>query len=227
MPETFKPGGGPTGTEPIREVTDPAVMRALSHPVRLALIEVLTLWGPLTATEAGERIDESPTTCSYHLRQLAKYLFVEEAGGGRGRARPWRVTRTGFSVKEPESAHDEVAAEVLLGSALSRQVARHTQARRARRAYPELWRQIINQNETVWWVTAEEAEQLNTAISDLVMRYRDRFDPARRPEGARPVEFVALTHPFERPEENAGDGAATPPDEGRHEGDSHSSTAPR
>lgn len=221
MSTMFEPAGGPTGDEPTREVTDPVVMRALSHPVRLALIEVLTLWGPLTATEAGERIDESATTCSYHLRQLAKYLFVEEAGRGPGRARPWRVTRTGFTVKEPESAHEEIAAEVLLGSALSRQSARHTQARRARLAYPEPWRQIISQNETVWWVTAEEAEQLNTEIVDLVMRYRDRFEPAHRPEDARPVEFIALTHPFERPEEIAGDGTGKPP-----EGDSDSSKDP-
>lgn len=53
----------------------------LRGPVRLALLEVLTFRGPLTATEAGQLIEESPTTCSFHLRQLAKYGFVEEAGG--------------------------------------------------------------------------------------------------------------------------------------------------
>jgi DNA-binding transcriptional ArsR family regulator len=42
-------------------------LRALSHPVRLALLEALAT-GPLTATEAGELIDETPTTCSFHLR---------------------------------------------------------------------------------------------------------------------------------------------------------------
>ncbi|HXC45240.1 MAG TPA: helix-turn-helix domain-containing protein, partial [Solirubrobacteraceae bacterium] len=81
----------PQGEPPeVRELSDARTMRALSHPVRLALIETLGLAGPLTATQAGERIGESPTTCSFHLRQLAKYGFVEEAGGGSGRARPWR-----------------------------------------------------------------------------------------------------------------------------------------
>ncbi len=71
----------------LRQVSDARTMRALAHPVRIALLEMLSLEGAMTATEIGERISESPTTCSFHLRQLAKYGFVEEAGGGKGRAR--------------------------------------------------------------------------------------------------------------------------------------------
>src|ERR1700678_1402201 len=83
------------GTE-LQTVSDARTMRALAHPVRIALIEVLMLGGAMTATEAGERIGESPTTCSFHLRQLAKYGLAEEAGGGRGRARPWRMPSIGM-----------------------------------------------------------------------------------------------------------------------------------
>jgi len=91
-----------------RQVTDARTMRALSHPVRIAILEVLSLEGPLTATEVGERIGETPTTCSFHLRQLAKYGFVEEAGGGKGRARPWRMTSIGQQI----SAHGDPEAEL-------------------------------------------------------------------------------------------------------------------
>ena len=80
----------------VRELTDSQTLRALTHPVRIALIEALLLGGAMTATEVGERIGESPTTCSFHLRQLAKYGFVEEAGGGKGRSRPWRLTSIGM-----------------------------------------------------------------------------------------------------------------------------------
>lgn len=55
----------------LREVTEAGTLRALAHPVRVALIEVLSLHGPMTAPEAGDEIGESPTTCSFHLRQLA------------------------------------------------------------------------------------------------------------------------------------------------------------
>src|ERR1700691_1340607 len=73
-----------------RELTDPQTMRALTHPIRLALLDALELEGPLTATQAGELIGEPPNTCSFHFRQLAKDGFVEEAGPAPGRARPWR-----------------------------------------------------------------------------------------------------------------------------------------
>src|ERR1700685_4475843 len=74
-----------------RELTDPQTMRALTHPIRLALLEALELEGPLTATQAGELIGEPPNTCSFHFRQLAKYGFVQEAGPARGRNRPWQL----------------------------------------------------------------------------------------------------------------------------------------
>ena len=64
----------------LRTVTDPRALRALAHPIRIRLLEVLGLAGPLTATQAGERIGETPTMCSFHLRQLAKWLFRNEWG---------------------------------------------------------------------------------------------------------------------------------------------------
>ena len=81
--------------EGARELTDPRTMRALAHPVRLALLEALIHHGQLTATEAAEHVGESPSNCSFHLRQLAKYGFVEEAEGGAGRRRPWRAVTIG------------------------------------------------------------------------------------------------------------------------------------
>src|SRR5919205_634619 len=74
------------------ELTDPRALRAVAHPLRLTLIGLLRREGPLTATQCGERVGQSPAACSFHLRQLAKYGLVEEAGGGRGRERPWRAT---------------------------------------------------------------------------------------------------------------------------------------
>src|ERR1700761_5588708 len=74
------------------KLTDPLALRAVAHPTRLELMGLLRRSGPLTATQAGERIGESAASCSFHLRQLAKYGMVEEAGGGKGRERPWRAT---------------------------------------------------------------------------------------------------------------------------------------
>ena len=70
----------------VKRMTDPRALRALAHPLRLSLLGMLRTEGPLTATRAGELLGESSASCSFHLRQLAKYGLVEEAGGGRGRA---------------------------------------------------------------------------------------------------------------------------------------------
>ncbi len=121
----------------LRSISDARTLRALAHPVRIALIEELSLGGAMTATQVGERIGESATTCSFHLRQLAKYGFVEEAGGGKGRARPWRMTSIGFSITasrdDPES---ELAANAVLGLLRERQLDRYQTWIRTRAAYP-------------------------------------------------------------------------------------------
>src|ERR1700727_2212659 len=73
-------------------VTDARAMRALAHPLRVALLEAIRRDGEITATRAAELLGESPGNMSWHLQTLAKYGFVEETGDGRGRSRPWRVT---------------------------------------------------------------------------------------------------------------------------------------
>ncbi|WP_331742708.1 helix-turn-helix domain-containing protein (plasmid) [Streptomyces sp. NBC_00868] len=170
-----------------RRLTDPASMRALSHPIRLALVEALTIHGSLTATQAGKLIDETPTSCSFHLRQLAKYGFVEEAGPMPGRSRPWRMTRLGWLLEEESDDEAHATAARHLGEmTLNRQLERH-------RAHEH----GATRTHTIWWVTPEEAAELHAGIDQLMMRFRDRLqDPSARPTGAEAVEVVVLTHSF-------------------------------
>src|SRR5690242_1483248 len=93
----------------IKRLTDPRALRALAHPIRLSLVGLLRREGPLTATRAGELLGESSASCSFHLRQLAKYGLVEEAGGGTGRERPWRAT-TQFTAWPDVAENPELAA---------------------------------------------------------------------------------------------------------------------
>jgi predicted transcriptional regulator len=73
-------------------ITDPKALRALSHPTRWKLIELLGLERTATATRCAEFTGESVASCSYHLNMLAKYGFVEQAEGGTGREKPWKLT---------------------------------------------------------------------------------------------------------------------------------------
>jgi DNA-binding transcriptional ArsR family regulator len=82
------------------EITDPKSIRALAHPLRLDLLQVLGAGGPATAAQCGRILGVSQASCSFHLRQLAKYGFVEDAGPGRDRReRQWRVTHVRLAVR--------------------------------------------------------------------------------------------------------------------------------
>ncbi|HTW02155.1 MAG TPA: helix-turn-helix domain-containing protein [Streptosporangiaceae bacterium] len=185
-----------------RRLTDARTMRALAHPVRIAIIEVLKVAGPMTATELGEEIGESPTTCSFHLRQLAKYGFVEEAGGGKGRARPWRLSHIGFSYSDVhDDPETEIAAGALSQMVRERQLDRYLAWQESRRSYPKEWREAANDAELLFYLTAEELEQLNADVLTLLRsRYRERVtDPSRRPAGAIPVEVLMFSFPVTPP----------------------------
>jgi DNA-binding transcriptional ArsR family regulator len=196
------------GLPAIRQLSDAQTMRALSHPVRIALIEILSLEGPMTATEVGERIGESPTTCSFHLRQLAKYGFVEEAGGGKGRARPWRMTSLGISIKGDDNPEAELAADVLAGLFRDRQLDKYRTWLDTKAAYPNDWRAAAGDSVFVFYLTAEELAQLRDEVQGLLgPRVEERLmDPTKRPPGSVPVEMVMLTYPLKPP-------ADTPPDD--------------
>ncbi|MGH9063919.1 MAG: winged helix-turn-helix domain-containing protein [Acidimicrobiales bacterium] len=188
----------------LRQVTDVRTMRAITHPVRIALIEALSLEGAMTATEAGEAIGESPTTCSFHLRQLAKYGFVEEAGGGKGRARPWRMTSIGMSISsaagDPQA---RVAASALSRLLQERYLARLETWLETRSLYPPQWQEAAGQNESVIYLTAAELEELEEElVAILLPRYRERLtDPSLRPQGSLPVEILTFSYPIRFPDE--------------------------
>jgi predicted ArsR family transcriptional regulator len=194
----------------VRKLTDARTLRALAHPVRIALLEELLNRGAQTATEAGERIGESPTTCSFHLRQLAKYGFVEEAGGGQGRARPWRLTVVGTSFAPASGDREaQVASEAVLRLYRERQLARYSAWKATRAAYPDEWRDAAGDSEYMFYLTADELRRLNAELGEVLMRWSRLdgrlTDPARRPSGSAAVEALLFSYPTGLPRQ-AGEG---------------------
>ena len=186
----------------LREISDARTLRALTHPLRIALIEALSIGGPMTATEAAEQVGESPSSCSFHLRQLQRYGFVEEAGGGSGRRRPWKMTQLGFSFTTVHSDPvTEVAASALAHLIRGHQLERFRAWQRTEAAYPRAWRSASIDDEYLYWMTAEELKALGERVRGLLMPWlRERLDdPSKRPEGALPVELLVLGYPMEPP----------------------------
>jgi len=179
------------------KLTDPKALRALAHPMRLLLLRLLRTEGPVTATRAAELLGESSASCSFHLRQLAKYGLAEEAGGGHGRERPWRATASLTDV--PEVADDPelaAAAQLFRSIVLERNFEGAMRWLDARADETEEWQRAAQFNDLMLYLTAPELEELSQGIQALHLRYADRLtSPELRPPSSRLVSFVQLAFP--------------------------------
>jgi len=186
----------------VKKLTDPKALRALAHPTRLALLGQLRIRGQLTATQAGELIGESSASCSFHLRQLAKYGLVEESGGGQGRERPWRATTMFTSWPEvPGDPSVDAATDLLRNVIVDHYMADLTRWFEARPNEPEAWQRAAQFGDTFLYVTADELAELGERARELVDGYIPRqTDPTLRPPGARLVSYLHIAHPvIDRP----------------------------
>lgn len=185
----------PSASQPLPEhrPTDPRELRALAHPLRIRLMEELALDGPATATELSARVGESPANCSWHLRQLAKYGYVEETGEGQGRNRPWRLVMRSLRFENAgETAEVAQVSDVLGELYMDREYQAMRAWQAARRSEPTQWRKAAFLNLGLAWLTADELSGLEEEMLAALNRYADRLtDPARRPEGARAISLVS------------------------------------
>lgn len=175
-------------------ITEPKVLRALSHPTRWAIMELLGIDRTATATRCAEITGESVASCSYHLGILAKYGFVEPAEGGQGRERPWRLVQVSTSWSNDGMDDDgELAVETLSEVYLDHTVSQMKDYLRRSSRETEQWRPHAGWWATIAHLTADELEGLAAELAAITDRYRERIEnPALRPEGSRPVRvFLA------------------------------------
>jgi DNA-binding transcriptional ArsR family regulator len=182
-------------------LSDPRALRAYAHPLRLRLVGLLRRRGPMTATQAGEAVGESPASCSFHLRQLAKWGLVEEAGGGKGRERPWKATAQFTSWSATGRGAEVSAASDLLMSVIVDRYVEELYGWIDRRAgEPDEWQEAAAFGDIVLHLTAEELAEVSRTLWGIGLRYADRtIDPSKRPAGSRPVQMLNLAFPA-RPE---------------------------
>lgn len=81
---------------PRRRLSDSRHLRALAHPLRLAVLQYLMAVGPRTASECAAEVGSTASNVSWHLRHLAQYGLVEPAETTDQRERPWRAAQVGM-----------------------------------------------------------------------------------------------------------------------------------
>jgi len=153
-------------------LSDPAVLDALSHPVRLDVLGYLMSAGSATASVCARAVGDTPSNCSYHLRVLAKHGLVEQDVSDDGRERPWKATITGFGVDTSSDEPGDTAAAASLAAAslqLDYQLAR--EHLRTRDTLPSDWRETDAFANYGLRVTATELRRIVEAIDAVVRPY--------------------------------------------------------
>ncbi|MEU0127036.1 helix-turn-helix domain-containing protein [Streptomyces sp. NPDC006289] len=186
------------------EITDPQVMRALAHPVRLAILDRLLRHGPATATQLAPDVGATPSVTSWHLRHLAGFGLVRDAEAGADRRqRRWEAAARGFRFESPESEEGRSAARALSRVMFARYG--DLPSRWAAEVEPgldPLWQKASGLANTRVVVSAEELAAIQDGIERVLAPYVTR-EPAERPTGSRGVRLMRYVLP-EQDEEQAG-----------------------
>ncbi|GAA4598987.1 helix-turn-helix domain-containing protein [Planotetraspora phitsanulokensis] len=183
-------------SDEVFHVSDPRTLKAVAHPLRVRLLGALRFDGPATATELGARFGESSGSTSYHLRQLARYGFVEENTEQRDRReRRWRAVHrmTSWSNAEMSATPEGREAANLLSR---RQVEVLTDSMEAferdRDSWSTEWIEVAGISDDVVRLSpasvASLSEQLWALLREAAERDKDAPD-------ARPVSVLFAAHP--------------------------------
>jgi DNA-binding transcriptional ArsR family regulator len=194
-----------TSKRPINQVTpDPSQLKALAHPVRLKMLEMLRLDGPATSTTVAARLGMNTGTVSYHLRQLARHGFIEDhTGVGTRRDRWWRASHESTSISSAGGAtasEDDVRTQQAYNHAVVlTQVARLQESLLERSELPRRWAAVTDDSDWTLWLTPRQVRELLAKVHDVL---RVAAEAAPREQGDAPTgsaQYSINLHGFPRP----------------------------
>jgi DNA-binding transcriptional ArsR family regulator len=156
-------------------------LKALTHPLRVRLLKELRTNGPATASLLGRRLGESSGSTSYHLRQLERHGFVEEAPGtGDGRDRWWRPAFGGHRVEAAPYLDDPEQRAVLglyesnVAGVMAEMAAEWVSHREE---WSDEWREAATMSDFRLRLTPKQLRRLNDVVEREITKF-ERYDPA-------------------------------------------------
>ncbi|WP_201845461.1 winged helix-turn-helix domain-containing protein [Myceligenerans indicum] len=177
----------------------PAALRALAHPLRMRILDLLSTRGSLTASKLGEIVGESSGSTSYHLRQLAKHGLVREVEGkGTARERWWERPPGGYSVSslDQDSPSARAAANAVNYEAIRLRNDRSLRFVEKGAAEPdgrsdirETWRDAATFTTINKRATPEQVASVIRAWNQFMAEHIDPLESRQDAPGTVPVEF--------------------------------------
>ena len=176
---------------------DAEVLRAMAHPLRRRLLDVLRVDGPGTASALAAATGSAVGNVSHHLKVLAGAGLVAEAPelARDRRERWWRLavdrlqwSTTDFA-EDPAAAAAGVAAESL---GLARQIELVRAWAQDPAAHTAPWGDAAFATDSWLRLTPEELSALSRELLAVVDRWRERPDDGQE---RRPVFLLARGFP--------------------------------
>jgi predicted ArsR family transcriptional regulator len=148
----------------------------MTHPLRLRLLGALRKDGPATASELARRFGESSGLTSYHLRQLARFGFVEEAAErNHGREKHWRSVDEGTEWSIDTDDAGLLEATSALGRQLVPEYARWLLRWYAETpAWDRRWRAAAEGMDQWYELTPDELRAMADEVRAVLDRYAER-----------------------------------------------------
>ena len=200
-----------------RLIDDPVAIRALAHPLRHELMSIIARLGRATTADAARELSISHGLASHHLRQLAKYGFVEQVKGKDHRERPWRLVATSYNwSKATATAEGSTAVDVLEQVFAEQALEAFLDWQQRRKNWPQAWQKHTGLGVSNVYLTQAELAEIADAFDALLMRYineRPIDDVSSRPAGSVPVNFTLFAVPGSVPPES-GPPESGPPESG-------------
>jgi len=188
-----------------RRITDPETLKALAQPLRRRLYRLLIQLGPSTVGVLAKKVEGDPGQISYHLRELAKHGFIEEAPelARDKRERWWRAVpgsagwdTADFATPEARAIADQVKAQMLAD-----EFERAIEWEKNRETWGKDWTRVATSSESNLFLTPEEAVAFNADLTEVLMKWSKVGHAARAADRTENREVVFhFMHNFpERP----------------------------
>jgi DNA-binding transcriptional ArsR family regulator len=188
-----------SGEPRLREIADLAALKTLSHPRRYQIFQQLSLLRSATSAMLARELDLNTGATSYHLRELARYGFIEEVPKDspvHGRERWWRVVPVDlrFPQRSKQSAEIRPVVDEMNRRAYAADIELFEQLQRQSDDLAE-WADAFLYSRGSMQLTLDELRSFFEEYIALINRFKRTGDEV--PAGARTVltRFFALPAP--------------------------------
>jgi len=175
---------------------EPGALKALAHPLRVRIYDLLSERGPQTASTLAELIGETSGATSYHLRALAAQDLIREVPDrGTARERWWERPKGRINLPGPSDATtpaSRAAAQIVTAEFMRlRHQTLMDYLNRPESEQAEGWQDAGLVMTTMLDITPEQMAEVSRQLSDVVDAAIERYAGQESLQGTRRVTLRA------------------------------------